>query len=801
MTTLSARNTARKRTNRSVLERWERSAAIVQSGGDAFIAVDEEGRILLFNDAAERMFGCAEQEVIGRHLERLVAPPFRAELVAGFERVRETERDARSHGVASTLRGARTNGEEFWCEASIARHDFAGHPEFSVVIRDITRRKQSEETLQRLVEFEDFLFGLLHTFIALPEEKVEANMVQGLARVGEFLNMDRVTILELSPGGDQMVVAYSWSAAGVPSAAPRITKQAQPWWLGQVLQGAVSLAAHIDDLPEEAGLEKEYLRQRGVASAASIPLSVGGEIAGAISFVTTHRHESWNAALVSQLRAVGDILWNALKRHQAMQALFASQDLARASEERFRLAMNNVAAGVYTLDLQGLVTYVNPAAEAMLGWTMAELLGKKMHDVTHYSHPDGTPFPASDCPGLQVLQRGVELREHSDMFIRKDGQFFPVVYGASPLKNRDGTTVGIVVGFRDDTQRREAERAMRESEERFRLIANTAPVMIWMSDVDKQVTYVNQRWLDFTGWPVDVVPGHRWIEHIHPNDIERCGDAYVKAFDQRQPFQVEHRLRRHDGEYRWTVSTGVPRYDADGSFTGYVGTAVDVTERKLAEDTLSTLSQRLIQAQELERSRLARELHDNIGQQLTLLLLRLEVVKQRVEVPMPELGQEIGSAIETAATLSRDVQGLSHRLHSTQLTHVGLEAAARAVCKELSERTTVDVRFHSKSSLADLTEDVSLCLYRVLQEALQNAVKHSRSRHIDVWLGNDASGVELIVRDSGIGFEPNTASQGRGLGLVGMKERLKSVGGELTIDARRSAGTTIRARVPLNFNV
>src|SRR5204862_2595988 len=137
-----------------------------------------------------------------------------------------------------------------------------------------------------------------------------------------------------------------------------------------------------------------------------------------------------------------------------------------------------------------------------------------------------------------------------------------------------------------------------------------------------------------------------------------------KTSSQRQPFQVEQRLRRHDGEYRWTVSRGVPRYDANGSFTGYVGTAVDITERKLAEDTLSTLSQRLIQAQELERARLAGELHDDIGQQLVLLLLRLEVVKQRVEVPMPELGQEIGSALETVHTLSNAVQNLSHRLHS-----------------------------------------------------------------------------------------------------------------------------------------
>ena len=182
--------------------------------------------------------------------------------------------------------------------------------------------------------------------------------------------------------------------------------------------------------------------------------------------------------------------------------------------------------------------------------------------------------------------------------------------------------------------------------EQFRLIANTAPVMIWMSDVDKQVTYVNQRWLDFTGWPVNVVPGHRWIELIHPDDVDRCGDAYTKAFDQRQPFDVEHRLHRSDGEYRWIVTSGVPRYDKGGSFAGYAGIAVDVTERKLAEETLSTLNQRLIEAHEEERTRLARDLHDDIGQQLIVVLLRLEVVKQRVDVYVPELGVEIGRAIE-----------------------------------------------------------------------------------------------------------------------------------------------------------
>ena len=139
-------------------------------------------------------------------------------------------------------------------------------------------------------------------------------MERGLAHVGEFLQMDRVTVLELPPARTELSVAYSWSAPGVNGTVPVITDRAQPWWVGQVLRGEVSLASCVDDLPEEAVAEKEYLRERGVVSAASIPLKVGGEIAGAISFVTVRRHVSWTQELVNQLRAICDILWNALKR-------------------------------------------------------------------------------------------------------------------------------------------------------------------------------------------------------------------------------------------------------------------------------------------------------------------------------------------------------------------------------------------------------------------------------------------------------------------------------------------------------
>jgi PAS domain S-box-containing protein len=298
------------------------------------------------------------------------------------------------------------------------------------------------------------------------------------------------------------------------------------------------------------------------------------------------------------------------------------EDKLRESEERFRLAMHNVASGVYILDLNGLVTYVNPAAEKMLGWTNAELLGRKMHNVTHYKHADGSPFPASECPGLQVQQTGVELHEVEDTFIRRDGSFLPVVHSASLMKT-EGRTVGLVVVLRDDTLRREAESARRQSEERFRLMTDSASVMVWMSGPDGLSTYSNRRSLEFTGRPIEAELGNGWAEGVHPDDITRCMETYTQAFDRRLPFKMEIRLRRHDGDYRWVLSSGVPTFNPDGSFAGYIGSAVDITDQKLAAEVLSNLSRNLMEAQEKERAWIARELHDDFAQRVVGLALQL----------------------------------------------------------------------------------------------------------------------------------------------------------------------------------
>jgi PAS domain S-box-containing protein len=346
-------------------------------------------------------------------------------------------------------------------------------------------------------------------------------------------------------------------------------------------------------------------------------------------------------------------------------------------------------------------------------------------------------------------------------------------------------------------ERKREEATRLESEERFQLVANTAPVMIWITDVDKLCTYLNQRWLDFTGRPLEKELGNGWSESVHPDDLAHCLDESTKAFDQREPFQVEYRLRRCDGEYRWLLGSGVPRFDAHGSFAGYIGSATDITQHKIAEAALSTMNQRLIEAQDQERARIARELHDDIGQRVLLLMMNLTGLLDSTS--LNEIRDCIHKAINQASDVASDMRVLSHRLHSSILDYVGLETAASAWCRELAQRHKVKISLHSKNIPPDLSREVSLCLFRVLQEGLQNAIKHSGSQHFRVSL-KGGTNIELDVRDTGTGFNPELASKGRGLGLSSMKERLKLVKGTVSIDSKLGRGTTIHVWVPLRHS-
>jgi PAS domain S-box-containing protein len=479
-----------------------------------------------------------------------------------------------------------------------------------------------------------------------------------MARLGEFLELDRISLFQFSADRAEISQIVSWKQDDAMPAAAALNAQDLPWWTEQMLRGHVSLMCDVDMLPPEAVHEQEYFRQRGVLSAASIPLSISGQVNGGISFVSTKRHISWKPDLVSQLQVIGEILWNAVQRKRAV---------------------------------------------AML----------------------------------------------------------------------------------------------RESEERFRLVANTAPVMIWMFGEDRLCNYVNAPWLEFTGRSLDQELGDGWTESVHSEDLQHCLAAYTKAFDQRTTFQVEYRLKRHDGEYRWVFNHGVPRFNADGSFTGYIGSCTDVTERKKAEESLSGVSRRLIEAQEQERTWIARELHDDINQRIALLSASFGLFIQsvrRLDAPAKEKAEELRASV---IAIGSDIQALSHHLHSSKLEYLGLVSACSSFCREMASRENVEIQFQSDEIPKSLPQDIGLCLFRVLQEALRNAVKHSRVTKFRVTVKDLPCCIELRVQDSGVGFDPQSAINSHGLGLISMSERLKLVDGQLFIESKPQGGTTLYARVPV----
>ena len=336
-----------------------------------------------------------------------------------------------------------------------------------------------------------------------------------------------------------------------------------------------------------------------------------------------------------------------------------------------------------------------------------------------------------------------------------------------------------------------------ESEQRFRRVANSAPVFIWMAGTDQMCTYVNQRWLDFTGRKLEEELGTGWADGIHTDDLEGALATYSEAFDQREPFTMEYRLRRHDGEYRWVLDTGAPIVNPDGSFFGYIGSALDVTERKVAEEAMATIGGRLIAAQEAERTRIARELHDDINQQMAFLAISLDETRLHPPDSLAEMRRRTEAFLKQTSDISKGIQALSHRLHSSKLEYLGLLNAIEGFCHEFSEQNHVEIRFSHEDVPDSVPREISLCLFRVMQAALSNALKHSGVRSFSVQLHGTTYGIHLTVRDDGVGFDPDNALRSDGIGIISMRERVRFVNGTLAIESKPSGGTTIGVDVPL----
>ena len=362
-------------------------------------------------------------------------------------------------------------------------------------------------------------------------------------------------------------------------------------------------------------------------------------------------------------------------------------------------------------------------------------------------------------------------------------------------------------------RRRRIEYALRESEGRFRRVADGAPVMLWTAGPDSTVDFVNSTVLEFTGLSMEQALGDGWLGRVHPDDVAQCLRTYLPAIEARQPFRVEFRFRRADGSYRWLLDTGVPRFGPDGSLAGYIGSALDITERKDMEQALldnrdeltranqqnQDLAGRLINAQEAERQRIARDLHDDVSQQLAGLGIMVGSLKHRLGGPgsPPDVDRTLTTLQDRISELAQAVRNLSHELHPSVLEHAGLVATLQRHCADVAQTHHVEVNFHAADEVDAVGRDVALCLFRVAQEALANAVRHARARSILVQLTVTDESIELRVADDGTGFVVSNRARG-GLGLRSIDERVRLVGGRVRLDSQVGQGTNLMVRIPLS---
>jgi len=469
----------------------------------------------------------------------------------------------------------------------------------------------------------------------------------------------------------------------------------------------------------------------------------------------------------------------------------------RESVQRYRLASTAGAVGVWDWNFDANELYVDPGLKALLGFEDSEITNRP-EDWGSRVHPDDLPVSAAQVKAC--IDGDTDVYEVAHRMLHKDGSARWFLSRGSTIRGADGALRRLVGTKVDITERK-------RSADQFRLALEATTTGMLMVSRAGRIVLVNAHAERLFGYRREELINAP-VDRLLPED---AGDADPEApgfcwdhgtFSTRELRELEG--VRKDGT---TIPLEIgfsPLHSPDGEFV--LCSITDITERRQAErerDDLTTrlrdLAGRLIAAQEVERTRIARDLHDDISQQLAALSITLSGLKRRTAIVSgsPELEAEVTLLQQRSNRLTESVRNLSHDLHPDVLRHAGLAASLAAYCEDVSQPPALSITCHAEGDFDAIDQAVATSLYRIAQEALHNVVKHAKARHAQVRLVRTGDGAELTVSDDGAGFDVQIRKTGTGLGLVSITERARMTGGTVSIVTAVNQGTQVRVHVPL----
>lgn len=498
-----------------------------------------------------------------------------------------------------------------------------------------------------------------------------------------------------------------------------------------------------------------------------------------------------------------------------------TESALRESEARFRRLFESNIIGIIFPDLSGNIFEANDAFLKTVGYTREELTAGRVRWDT-MTPPEYRPL---DERALEELRTSGVCTPFEKEYIRKDGSRIPVLVAGALLEGSKERTVSFVL---DLSARKQAEEALRESEERFRHMADIAPVMIWMSGVDKLYNYFNKLWLDFTGRTMEQEQGNGWTQGVHPDDFQYCLDTYVNAFDSRKDFRMEYRLRRFDGEYRWVFDTGIPRLAPEGSFLGYIGSCIDISDRKQAEAEIrqfnDILEQRVkertiqLEAANQELESFSYSVSHDLRAPLRHISGFVNLLQKRAAANLDETSlrylNNIANTTKHAGTLIDNLLAFS-RMGRTEMRYTTLNMAQLVleVQRDLELETNGRAIDWQIEKLPQVQGDPSM-LRLVLANLIENALKYTQTRTTtEIAIGSTDNQHEVIffVRDNGVGFDMRYAHKlfgvfqrlhseqqfkGTGIGLANVRRIIHRHGGRTWAEGAVERGATFYFSLP-----